>query len=41
MKYCIEDTDASIFGLKKKKKKKPSWGKKKMCPHFVMLKKYF
>ena len=40
MKYCIEDTDASIFGLKKKKKK-PSWGKKKMCPHFVMLKKYF
>ena len=44
MKYCIEDTDASIFGKKKKRKKerkKPSQGVGGMCPHFIMLKKYF
>ena len=30
MKYCIEDTDASIFGLKKKKKRSQA-GEKRKC----------
>ena len=32
MKYCIEDTDASIFGLKKKKEAK--LGKKENVSSF-------
>ena len=33
MKYCIEDTDASIFGLKKKKKE-AKLGKKENVSSF-------